>query len=833
MAEEVKKIITVEVGKSITSIRDFKKHLDDLRGSLLGLNEESEEYKTIAEQIATDQAKLNDVMKIGKTNTDAAAGSYVELNNQLKALRNQYKALSETERNSTSGQAILENINKLDNQLKDIDESMGVYNRNVGNYKNAFIDAFTAISQQVGKVNPDLGALFSSVQRLVPQFVQLGKTAKATGSMMKAAMSSTGIGLLVVALGEIITHWESIARVVSRALGLQNQYTSAVKLTKDQMSELANAASQVDINLKNSLDRARGLSDVEAATNRLGEAVDASDELVKKQERLRNETQSYIRSLDQAFNGHNTGTIINGARRLADELIYIEEEYSNKQGQLSEIERKRLNDIQSIRRDLIISNEYNIDQTQKALEDLKIYLDEEDKVYTERRRIARNQINEREKALTEARDLEKANLEGRLKQTEEYGKTESQILQEKYEADKQYIINNYRENAELRDKLLVQLEQEFKYKLAALRKGNNTDDGLQDILDRLKDYGKTEIELLDEQYRREKTILINHHEDTTKLDQEYWEKKQALINAHIESIEADIEEAAKEIQDKWREAYQKDLDAQELFEAQAISAVSNRLVNGKSTAGDSYDDIMNERQKQDEIFMIQKSGYEARIQAHQDYLLLLNQGDQEYLDIQRQIAEEEIALADLVYNHQVELDRREIQLHEEKKRAIITLASNTASVYSSFTDIMLAEEEQGSSKWKAFKTSEAVVNMLSGVLAAFMSGFNSPLPAPWNIALATSTAAVAAAAGAAQIAQINATKMGSTSSASNAITGGSGASSVGVSPLLNPDYDLQRITNLSLQSDAFLPGKTQVYVLESDIQEVGNRVQVRENNATF
>ena len=119
MAEEVKKIITIEVGKSITSVRDFKKHIDDLRGSLLALNEDSEEYKTIAEQIATDQAKLNDVMKIGKTNTDAAAGSYVELNNQLKSLRNQYKALSETERNSTTGQAILQLCIKFSDILKD------------------------------------------------------------------------------------------------------------------------------------------------------------------------------------------------------------------------------------------------------------------------------------------------------------------------------------------------------------------------------------------------------------------------------------------------------------------------------------------------------------------------------------------------------------------------------------------------------------------------------------------------------------------------------------------------------------------------------------------
>ena len=92
-----------------------------------------------------------------------------------------------------------------------------------------------------------------------------------------------------------------------------------------------------------------------------------------------------------------------------------------------------------------------------------------------------------------------------------------------------------------------------------------------------------------------------------------------------------------------------------------------------------------------------------------------------------------------------------------------------------------------------------------------------------------SATAVATATGAAQIAKIKSTQIG-TSSVSSISANSSG---VGVEPLLNPDYDLQRITNLSLQSDEFLPGKTQVYVLESDIQEVGNRVQVRENNATF
>ena len=186
----------------------------------------------------------------------------------------------------------------------------------------------------------------------------------------------------------------------------------------------------------------------------------------------------------------------------------------------------------------------------------------------------------------------------------------------------------------------------------------------------------------------------------------------------------------------------------------------------------------------------------------------------------------------LRYNHAVDLEERRIRKNQETQYIINTLASATATTWSAITDMILADEEQGSNKWKAFKISEAVVNTIQGSLAAFMSGFNSGLMPPWNIALGVATAAAATATGMAEIAKIKATKMGSTSSTSGS-PGASAASSVGVSPLLNQDYDLQRITNLSLQSDAYLPGNTQVYVLESDIQEVGRRVQVREQNATF
>ena len=838
MAEEVKKIITVEVGKSITSVRDFKKHIEDLRGALLGLNEESEEYKTIAEQIATDQAKLNEVMKVGKTNTDSAAGSYNELNNQLKALRQQYKALSETERNGATGQALLSNINKLDNQLKDIDESMGVYNRNVGNYKNAFIDAFNTISQQVGKVNPGLGTLLSSAQRLVPAFLEVGKTAKATGSIMKAAMSSTGIGLLVVALGEIITHWESIARVVSRVLGLQNQYTSAVKMTKEQMQALATAAGDVDINLQNALDKARGLTDVEAATNRLTEAQNKALKILQEQERLGSTTKTFVDNLQEDFDKNNTGRIIENARALSTELIYIEENYTDA---TTEEGKARLNAIQSIRRDLDKTNDYNLDETLSALQDLKTFIKDEDEIYNQRTKDQTERINKREEELSKAKDMEKANFEGRLKQTEKYGKSQSQILRDQYILDREYINKNYKDNTELRDKLLGQLEKEFKHNLNALG-GGYTDDGLQNILDRLKDFGKTELDTLYNRWQEERSILIKHHEDTSKLDAEYYQNREEIIKKNAEEENRILQEAYEAQEQLRRDNYNKAI--QDLYDREDKEIHNAQLMWTKNTSpntgwnfwdymfGKGQDNESKIREQIDKIFEIRSGALQDQINAYSQYLGTLKEGSDEYIEIERQKTQAIMELDDLRYEHAVELNDSELRMQERKRDAIKTIMSNTVSIYSSFTDMMLVNEEQGSNKWKAFKTSEAVVNMLSGILAAFMSGFNSGLPAPWNIALAASTAGVAAAAGAAQIAQIQATKMGSTSSASNAITGG-GSAGVGVSPLLNPDYDLQRMTNLSLQSDAYLPGKTQVYVLESDIQEVGNRVQVRENNATF
>ena len=83
---EIKKVITVDLGNTATSLKDYKKHIDDLRGSLLQLDETSEEYKKVSQEIKNEQDKLNEVMKAGKYDVDQAEGSYNQLTKTMSEL---------------------------------------------------------------------------------------------------------------------------------------------------------------------------------------------------------------------------------------------------------------------------------------------------------------------------------------------------------------------------------------------------------------------------------------------------------------------------------------------------------------------------------------------------------------------------------------------------------------------------------------------------------------------------------------------------------------------------------------------------------------------------
>ena len=207
---EIKKVISVDLGNTATSLKDYKKHIDELRGSLLQLDEASEEYKSISKEIKTEQDKLNEVMKAGKYDTDAAAGSYNNLTATMAELKKQWKATADEAERAELGRKILD----INNQLKDLDAQTGNFQRNVGDYSNAFEKAFDKMLDGVKGLDGPIGELGGTVKNMIPIIKNINKTAVAGLSGVKKAIASTGIGLLVIAVGELIAHWKEFMNIV-------------------------------------------------------------------------------------------------------------------------------------------------------------------------------------------------------------------------------------------------------------------------------------------------------------------------------------------------------------------------------------------------------------------------------------------------------------------------------------------------------------------------------------------------------------------------------------------------------------------------------------------
>lgn len=207
---EIKKVITVDLGNTATSLRDYKKHIDDLKGSLLQLDSASEEYEKISKEIKAEQDKLNEVMKVGKTTTDAAEGSYNQLSQTMSELKKQWKATADEAERADLGKQILD----INNQLKELDASTGNFQRNVGDYANAFEQAFDKCLDGIKTLDGPLGEIGGTVKNMLPVIKSINKTAISGLEGIKKGIAATGIGLLVIAVSTLISHWQDLTAVI-------------------------------------------------------------------------------------------------------------------------------------------------------------------------------------------------------------------------------------------------------------------------------------------------------------------------------------------------------------------------------------------------------------------------------------------------------------------------------------------------------------------------------------------------------------------------------------------------------------------------------------------
>lgn len=125
-----------------------------------GLQENLEELQ----KLRTEQGDVRSSLNASTKALLAAKGSYVEMSQTLGQLRNAYRQLSKEQREGAFGTEMLNNIRRMDKELKAIDASMGNFQRNIGNYASV-AKGFTPLNFQVQQIARELPSLTMSLQQ--------------------------------------------------------------------------------------------------------------------------------------------------------------------------------------------------------------------------------------------------------------------------------------------------------------------------------------------------------------------------------------------------------------------------------------------------------------------------------------------------------------------------------------------------------------------------------------------------------------------------------------------------------------------------------------------
>lgn len=160
------------------------------KASRLNASVSIEEYKQAlsrARQELANQIKLEQV----------ARGSIDEMSQALGRMRTIYRSLNESERGSNWGQNLLKNIEGLDAKVKELDASMGVHTRKVGNYASGFNMLGFQI-QQVARELPSLAygpqIFFSAISNNLPMLAdEIARAKKSVDELKKAGQTFTPV----------------------------------------------------------------------------------------------------------------------------------------------------------------------------------------------------------------------------------------------------------------------------------------------------------------------------------------------------------------------------------------------------------------------------------------------------------------------------------------------------------------------------------------------------------------------------------------------------------------------------------------------------------------
>lgn len=237
MAEEIKKILTIETGRSFDSIRDLRteirelnrvvetgtKLIQDENGELQEVRVTAAEYDKAVKSLAEDKRTLAEVTRLNNNAWDAEADAVARSQKSYAQLQAEMRRLRVAWRNTASDadrKAIAAEINDINDRLKEMDAETGNYQRNVGDY-------FNAIQKGVKGVVADLPSFVGPARKSIDN---LGKS-------MSLLSKNPLIGILTL-LFPLLSKVAAELKENETAVGAINKAMSALQPVFDAVTKV-------------------------------------------------------------------------------------------------------------------------------------------------------------------------------------------------------------------------------------------------------------------------------------------------------------------------------------------------------------------------------------------------------------------------------------------------------------------------------------------------------------------------------------------------------------------------------------------------------------------
>lgn len=767
MAIELNEILRID---DTTTLQDFRNKIRELREEISRLKLEGKDYTEQAEKISVVQGHLSEVMNASKKYTTDAEGSFNALNARLRQLKEEWKATGDEARRAALG----EEIKKVKGQMNTMNESIGNYQHNVGNYTNSIVDAF----KQMGISFGGTSAKFASMAGILTGGLsKLGGAFKSLWGVLKA----NPIGIVLAAVGALVGAFSKLRQAIRNNEESElrfHQALAAFQPIKDKFTNWLDEAGQGFVNFT--------------------EAVADAWVWLRKTYAAYTDYMGYTTGRKERVEAEQAFAKEVGAAEA--KLIQLTRE-TKKLNATDEVTLTQARELASMTNDRAKQVEYltAAKEAQQRINERNIKLAEEEYDLLKKQTSTTNNSIEVNNKLNDA--------EVKVIQTRANGNLALVRLNRQI-TNSSATLSKHKEAVDEDAKALERMRE------ASLRAAEAEAQRAQEVYEESLEALKSETEKEEEEYQRRRQLLMDHNLSTEALDAEHHRKEVEMLTARYDA-EYKAEEAKVDFEYQMQERR---------------NALARKEEGGGDTEGGSgIERAMREAELADEEMERFRTYTEEKIRLNELQMLSFEEGSEEWTAIDQENTQLRMEMAEKEFAAKQKHDKAEKKLIQARQDAYRAMAMGTAGILKDLSSAMGESTKMG----KGFAIAAATIDTIASAVAGFRAGMNQWADAGPLAFMAPIQAAInATAALVAGYAQVQ--KIASVDTSGNAQASGGGATALAIpniEGLSSPiDYTRQVTTETEREQ---MNQDNRVYILESDIQQSNNRVRVREEETTF